>query len=41
MTIALNMTLGVMTKDRYNIVASIVKPHNKASMRILKKCGFD
>ena len=41
MTTALNMTLEAMTEDRYNIVASIVKPHNKASIRVLEKCGFD
>lgn len=41
MTIALNMTLGAMREDEYNLVAAIVKPHNASSIQVLEKCGFD
>jgi len=41
MTLALNMTLGAMKVDEYNLVATIVKPHNAPSIRVLEKCGFD
>lgn len=41
MTLALNMTLGAMREDGYNVVAAIVKPNNDSSIRVLEKCGFD
>ena len=40
MTMALNMNLDAMFQDRYNVIASIVKRNNKASIRVLEKCGF-